>query len=58
MLELKMAVNSMVAQISTLGNEVVRVSLEVGTDGILANQATVPVFRGCGRYTLFLPSLV
>ncbi|KAG2087618.1 putative two-component system sensor kinase [Suillus discolor] len=35
MLDLKMTVNSMVVQLSTLANEITRVSLEVGTEGIL-----------------------
>ncbi|KAF6745806.1 two-component histidine kinase Le.nik1-like protein [Ephemerocybe angulata] len=46
MLDLKMTVNSMVAQLNTLANEVTRVSLEVGTEGILGGQATVPGVQG------------
>ncbi|KAH7921003.1 hypothetical protein BV22DRAFT_1020209 [Leucogyrophana mollusca] len=46
MLDLKMTVNSMVAQLSTLANEVTRVSLEVGTEGILGGQASVPEVQG------------
>jgi len=46
MLDLKMTVNSMVAQLSTLANEVTRVSLEVGTEGILGGQAFVPEVQG------------
>jgi hypothetical protein len=46
MLDLKMTVNSMVAQLSTLANEVTRVSLEVGTEGILGGQAFVPDVQG------------
>ncbi|KAM6499789.1 hypothetical protein JOM56_005297 [Amanita muscaria] len=46
MLDLKMTVNSMVAQLSTLANEVTRVSLEVGTEGILGGQASVPDVQG------------
>ena len=46
MLDLKMTVNSMVNQLSTLANEVTRVSLEVGTEGILGGQATVPDVQG------------
>ena len=34
-LDFKMTINSMVAQLSTLANEVMRVGLEVGTEGIL-----------------------
>ena len=44
-LDLKMTVNSMVSQLSTLANEVTRVSLEVGTD-ILGGQAFVPDVQG------------
>jgi hypothetical protein len=44
MLDLKMTVNSMVAQLSTLANEVTRVSLEVGT--ILGGQAFIPEVQG------------
>jgi osomolarity two-component system sensor histidine kinase NIK1 len=46
MLDLKMTVNSMVNQLSTLANEVARVSLEVGTEGILGGQALVPDVHG------------
>ena len=46
MLDLKMTVNSMVAQLSMLANEVMRVSLEVGTEGILGGQAFVPKMQG------------
>jgi osomolarity two-component system, sensor histidine kinase NIK1 len=46
MLDLKMTVNSMVNQLSTLANEVTRVSLEVGTEGILGGQASVPDVQG------------
>ena len=46
MLDLKMMVNSMVAQVSTLANEVTTVSLEVGTEGILGGQAFVPEVQG------------
>jgi osomolarity two-component system sensor histidine kinase NIK1 len=49
MLDLKMTVNSMVNQLSTLANEVTRVSLEVGTEGILGGQATFRMCRVCGR---------
>ncbi|KAJ3834193.1 histidine kinase [Lentinula raphanica] len=38
MLDLKETVNSMVVQLSTLANEVTRVSLEAGTEGILGGQ--------------------
>jgi osomolarity two-component system sensor histidine kinase NIK1 len=46
MLDLKMTVNSMVNQLSRLANEVTRVSLEVGTEGILGGQAYVPDVQG------------
>ncbi|KAK7020729.1 histidine kinase osmosensor, partial [Paramarasmius palmivorus] len=46
MLDLKETVNSMVVQLSTLANEVTRVSLEVGTEGILGGQAFVPDVQG------------
>ena len=38
--------SSMVAQLSTLANEVTRISLEVGTEGILGGQAFVPDVQG------------
>src|SRR5882757_11331186 len=59
MLDLKMTVNSMVAQLSTLANEVTRVSLEVGTEGLLGGQAFVPDVQGMwkvGLYSHFLAS--
>jgi len=46
MLDLKMTVNSMVNQLSTLANEVTRVSLEVGTEGMLGGQASAPEVQG------------
>src|SRR4051812_43389492 len=46
MLDLKLTVNSMVAQLSTLANEVTRVSIEVGTEGILGGQAVVADVQG------------
>ena len=46
MLDLKMTVNSMVAQLSVLAQEVIRVSIEVGTDGKLGGQAVVPDVQG------------
>lgn len=46
MLELKMTVNMMVDQLSTLADELSRVSLQVGTEGILGGQATVPHVHG------------
>ena len=55
MLDLKMTVNSMVAQLSTLANEVTRVSLEVGTEGILGGQAYVPDVQGMWKVRLIVP---
>lgn len=46
MLELKTTVNQMVFRLSTLAKEVTRVSLEVGTEGILGGQAYVPDVQG------------
>ena len=46
MLDLKTTVNQMVARLSTLASEVTRVSLEVGTEGIMGGQASVPDVQG------------
>ena len=46
MLDLKETVNSMVAQLSSLANEVIRVSIEVGTEGKLGGLAVVPDVKG------------
>ena len=46
MLDLKNTVNSMVSRLLVLANEVTRVSLEVGTEGILGGQAVVPGVEG------------
>jgi osomolarity two-component system sensor histidine kinase NIK1 len=46
MLDLKNTVNSMVTRLLVLANEVTRVSLEVGTEGILGGQAHVPGVEG------------
>jgi hypothetical protein len=43
----------MVAQLSTLANEVTRVSLEVGTEGILGGQAFVPDVQGMWKVRFF-----
>ena len=48
----EMPVNSMVAQLSTLANEVTGVSLEVGTEGILGGQAFVPDVQGMWKVRL------
>ncbi|CDO72026.1 hypothetical protein BN946_scf184943.g61 [Trametes cinnabarina] len=49
MLELKTTVNQMVARLSILASEVTRVSLEVGTEGIMGGQASVPDVQGVWR---------
>ncbi|ORX60235.1 hypothetical protein DM01DRAFT_1299913 [Hesseltinella vesiculosa] len=46
MLELKKTINTMVDQLSTFATEVTRVSLEVGTDGMLGGQAVVKDIGG------------
>ncbi|MFD9964355.1 HAMP domain-containing protein [Amycolatopsis sp. NPDC058986] len=48
-LELKTTVNTMVDQLSAFADEVTRVAREVGTDGILGGQATVPGVAGTWR---------
>lgn len=45
-LDLKMTVNDMVAQLTVFAAEVTRVSLEVGTEGKLGGQALVPNVEG------------
>src|SRR6201996_181769 len=45
-LELKETVNTMVDQLSAFAGEVTRVAREVGTEGILGGQATVPNVAG------------
>ena len=56
-LDLKMTVNSMVEQLSTLANEVTRVSIEVGTDGLLGGQAFVPDVQGMWKVCCSFVSL-
>ncbi|CAO3638776.1 unnamed protein product [Cunninghamella blakesleeana] len=46
MLDLKNTINTMVDQLSILATEVTRVSLEVGTEGILGGHAIVPNVDG------------
>ena len=53
MLELKMTINSMANELSTLADEVTRVSLQVGTEGILGGQATVPHAHGIWKVCKF-----
>jgi HAMP domain-containing protein/signal transduction histidine kinase/ActR/RegA family two-component response regulator len=48
-LELKETVNTMVDQLSAFADEVTRVALEVGTEGSLGGQATVPGAAGTWR---------
>jgi osomolarity two-component system, sensor histidine kinase NIK1 len=48
-LDLKNTVNGMVAQLFTLANEVTRVSLEVGMEGLLGGQAIVANVEGMWR---------
>src|SRR6202020_1253350 len=45
-LELKETINTMVDQLSSFAGEVTRVAREVGTEGILGGQATVPNVAG------------
>ncbi|KAI7855641.1 hypothetical protein BDC45DRAFT_461578 [Circinella umbellata] len=46
MLDLKNTINTMVDQLSTFATEVTRVSLEVGTEGVLGGQAVVKDVAG------------
>jgi HAMP domain-containing protein/signal transduction histidine kinase len=48
-LELKNTVNTMVDQLSSFADEVTRMAREVGTEGILGGQATVPGVGGTWR---------
>src|SRR5215472_10202249 len=48
-LELKSTVNTMVDQLSAFAGEVTRMAREVGTEGILGGQATVPGVDGTWR---------
>lgn len=43
-----------VAQLFTLANEVTRVSLEVGTEGILGGQAVVADVEGMWKVSIFM----
>lgn len=58
MLVLKETVNMMVAQLSSLANEVIRMSIEVGTDGKLGGQAVVPDVQGVWKVGLFDPFVI
>ncbi|KAH6919057.1 acetyl CoA carboxylase [Coprinopsis sp. MPI-PUGE-AT-0042] len=57
MLDLKMVVNPMPSQRSTLANEATRVSLEVGTEGILGSQADVPDVQGMWKALADVPTM-
>jgi len=46
MLDLKLTVNFMVNQLRRLASEIIRVSLDIGTEGILDGQAFVPDVEG------------
>lgn len=64
MATLKTTVNSMVDQLSNFASEVTRVTLEVGSQGILGGQALVPgvegvwldLTRNVGLFFVFFPS--
>ena len=58
MLVLKETVNMMVAQLSSLANEVIRMSIEVGTDGKLGGQAVVPDVQGVWKVGLYDPFVI
>ncbi|CAO1614287.1 unnamed protein product [Parajaminaea phylloscopi] len=45
-LDLKVTVNNMVRQLNSLSNEIIRVSVEVGTEGRLGGQANVDDVKG------------
>ncbi len=45
-LDLKITVNNMVSQLKTLSDEIIRVSVEVGTEGRLGGQANVADVKG------------
>jgi osomolarity two-component system sensor histidine kinase NIK1 len=57
MLDLKMTINSMVAQLSMLANEVTWVSLEVVMEGILGGQAFVSKVQGMWKVSLAYHSI-
>ena len=52
MLDLKLTVNMMVGQLSSLANEVIRMSIEVGTEGKLGGQAVVADVQGIWKVSL------
>lgn len=53
-LDLKITVNSMVSQFSTLTNEVIKMSVEVGTDGKLGGQVAVSNVQGVWKVCIRL----
>lgn len=53
-LDLKMTVNTMVSQFSTLTNEVIKMSVEVGTDGKLGGQVVVSNVQGVWKVCIRL----
>ena len=55
MLDLKTTVNQMVARLSVLASEVTRVSLEVGTEGMMGGQAYVPDVQGMWKVRIRCP---
>ena len=57
MLDLKNTVNTMVGQLSSLANEVIRMSIEVGTEGKLGGQAVVADVEGMWK-VCFPPPLL
>ena len=52
MLDLKMSVNSMVAQLLTLAQEIIRMSIEVGTEGKLSEQVVVEDVQGMWKVSI------
>lgn len=54
MLDLKMTVNMMVNQLSGLAQEVIRMSIEVGTEGKLGGQAVVADVQGMWKVCRYL----
>lgn len=53
MLDLKETVNMMVNQLSGLAQEVIRMSIEVGTEGKLGGQAVVSGVQGMWKVCVF-----
>ena len=55
MLDLKETVNMMVNQLSSLAQEVIRMSIEVGTEGKLGGQAVVADVQGMWKVRAATP---